>query len=101
MPVTSNVSSPLRPSDSAFSPSGYCSGRTPMPMRFDRWMRSYDSAITTFTPSSAVPLAAQSRDEPEPYSLPASTTSGTPSAMYFSDASKTVVTSPSPIRSRV
>ena len=27
-----------------------------------------------------MPLAAQSRDEPEPYSLPASTTSGTPSA---------------------
>jgi hypothetical protein len=64
-------------------------------------MRSYDSAMTTFTPSSAVPLAAQSRDEPEPYSLPESTTSGTPASRYFSDASKTVVTSPSPIRSRV
>ena len=38
--------------------------------------------MTARTPSSAVPLAAQSRDEPEPYSLPASTTSGTPSAAY-------------------
>ena len=34
--------------------------------------------MTAFTPSSAVPLAAQSRDDPEPYSLPASTTSGMP-----------------------
>ena len=39
-------------------------------------MRSKDSAITARTPSRFVPLAAQSRDEPEPYSLPASTTSG-------------------------
>ena len=51
-----------------------------MPIRFDRWMRSKLSATTARTPSSAVPLAAQSRDEPEPYSLPASTTSGMPSA---------------------
>ena len=34
--------------------------------------------MTALTPSSAVPLAAQSRDDPEPYSLPASTTSGVP-----------------------
>ena len=34
------------------------------------------------------PLAAQSRDEPEPYSLPARMTSGTPSAAYFIAASK-------------
>ena len=50
-------------------------------------MRSYDSAITARTPSSAVPLAAQSRDEPEPYSLPARTTSGTPASAYASEAS--------------
>jgi len=31
-------------------------------------------------PSSSVPLAAQSRDDPVPYSLPATITSGTPSA---------------------
>ena len=52
-----------------------------MPMRFERWMRSYDSAMTALTPSSAVPLAAQSRDEPEPYSLPARMTSGMPCSM--------------------
>ena len=77
-PVMENVSSPVRPSDSAVWPSGYCSGITPMPIRFERWMRSYDSAMTALTPRSEVPLAAQSRDEPEPYSLPASTTSGVP-----------------------
>ena len=48
-----------------------------------------------------MPLAAQSRDEPEPYSLPASTTSGVPFSRYFSEASKTVVTSPSSVKSRV
>ena len=42
-------------------------------------MRSKLSAITARTPSSSVPLAAQSRDDPEPYSLPPSTISGTPS----------------------
>ena len=58
-----------------------------MPIRLDRWMRSKDSTSTARTPSSAVPFAAQSRDEPEPYSLPARTTSGVPSAMYCRDAS--------------
>ena len=43
-------------------------------------MRSYDSAIAAFTPSRFGPLAAQSRDEPEPYSVPASTIVGVPSA---------------------
>ncbi len=42
-------------------------------------MRSKLCAITALTPSSRVPFAAQSREEPEPYSFPASTTSGTPS----------------------
>ena len=50
-------------------------------------MRSKLSAITAFTPSSIVPLAAQSRDEPVPYSLPAITTSGTFSFLYFIAAS--------------
>ncbi len=80
-PEMEKVSSPVRPRDSAEAPSGNWSGSTPMPMRFERWMRSYDSAMTAFTPSSAVPLAAQSRDEPEPYSLPARTTSGMPCSM--------------------
>ena len=46
-------------------------------------MRSKLSAITARTPSSLVPFAAQSRDEPLPYSTPAKTTSGTPSALIF------------------
>jgi hypothetical protein len=36
--------------------------------------------MTALTPSSVVPLAAQSREDPEPYSLPASTTSGMPAS---------------------
>ena len=40
MPVIENVSSPVSPSDSAVSPSGYCSGITPMPIRLERWIRS-------------------------------------------------------------
>ena len=47
-----------------------------MPIRFERWMRSNDSVMTARTPSRLVPFAAQSRDEPDPYSLPPSTTSG-------------------------
>ena len=74
----SNTSVPSSLSDAADSPSGNCSGMTPMPIRFERWIRSKDSAITARTPSSVVPLAAQSRDEPDPYSLPPSTTSGMP-----------------------
>ena len=38
---------------------------------------------TARTPSSCEPFAAQSRELPEPYSLPASTTSGTPSAVVL------------------
>ena len=41
-------------------------------------MRSKLWQITARTPSRRVPLAAQSRDEPLPYSAPANTTSGTP-----------------------
>ncbi len=39
---------------------------------------SKDSARTNFTPRSAGPFAAQSRDEPLPYSFPARTPSGVP-----------------------
>ena len=41
-------------------------------------MRSKLCATTTLTPSSRVPLAAQSRELPVPYSAPASTISGVP-----------------------
>ena len=66
-----------------------------MPTRLERWIRSKDSAIAARTPSRLGPLAAQSREVPVPYSLPAITTSGTPSSRYFSEASKIVITSPS------
>ena len=74
------VSSPLRPSVCQLVPSSNTSGSTPMPTRFERWMRSKLCAITARTPKSLVPLAAQSRDEPVPYSRPAKTTRGTFSA---------------------
>ncbi len=48
----------------------------PIISRFERWIRSKLSAIAARTPSSDGPFAAQSREEPEPYSLPASTISG-------------------------
>ena len=47
-------------------------------MRLERCIRSKLSAITARTPSSAVPLAAQSREDPEPYSFPARITNGVP-----------------------
>ena len=37
-----------------------------MPTRLERWMRSKLRAITARTPSSRVPLAAQSRELPVP-----------------------------------
>jgi hypothetical protein len=57
-----------------------CNGSTPIPTRLLRWIRSKDSASTALTPSSAVPLAAQSREEPLPYSLPARMISGIPAS---------------------
>ena len=80
MPVTPITSSPVSPREATLSPSGSCSGSTPIPTRFDRWIRSKDSATTARTPRRVVPFAAQSREDPEPYSLPARTTSGTPSS---------------------
>ena len=47
-------------------------------MRLERWIRSKLSAITARTPRSAVPFAAQSREDPDPYSLPARITNGVP-----------------------
>ncbi len=49
-------------------------------------MRSKLSAITAFIPSSATPFAAQSRDDPDPYSLPARINSGRLSCWYFIDS---------------
>jgi len=52
-----------------------------MPTRLERWIRSKLRAITALTPRSCVPFAAQSRDDPVPYSSPPNTTVGVPSAM--------------------
>jgi len=52
-----------------------------MPIRLLRWMRSKLLAMTALMPSSCVPLAAQSRLDPVPYSSPAKMTVGVPSAM--------------------
>jgi hypothetical protein len=43
--------------------------------------------MTALTPSSSVPFAAQSLEEPDPYSFPAMTISGTPRSRYVTDAS--------------
>ena len=50
-------------------------------------MRSKLLATTALMPSSCVPLAAQSRLDPVPYSSPPKTIVGVPSAMYFIAAS--------------
>ena len=50
-------------------------------------MRSKLWQITARTPGRRVPFAAQSREEPLPYSAPANTTSGTLSCWYFIAAS--------------
>ncbi len=50
-------------------------------------MRSNERATTAFTPSSWVPFAAQSREEPVPYSSPAKIMVGTLLLMYFIAAS--------------
>ncbi len=58
-----------------------------MPTRLERWIRSKLRATTALTPSNCVPLAAQSRELPVPYSSPARTTVCTPASMYFMAAS--------------
>ena len=78
----STRSSPVSPRDCQLSLPWNCSGSTPMPTRLLRWMRSKLRATTARMPSSRVPLAAQSRLEPVPYSSPANTTVGVPAAMH-------------------
>ena len=50
------------------SPGWSCNGRTPIPIRLGRWIRSWEVASTAFTPRSTVPFAAHPRDDPESYS---------------------------------
>ena len=65
-----------------------------MPTRFERWMRSKLSAITEETPSSAGALAAQSREEPEPYIFPARMMRSEPCSRACRAASNSEATSP-------
>ena len=81
-PMIEYTSSPVRPRLCADCPGANCSGSTPMSIRLERWIRSNEVASTALTPSSRVPFAAQSRDDPEPYSAPARMISGTSSAAY-------------------
>ena len=76
----SMVSLPVRPRLAQVTPALNCSGSTPMPTRLLRWMRSKLRATTALMPSRYVPLAAQSRLEPVPYSSPAKITVGVPAA---------------------
>jgi hypothetical protein len=71
-------------SSSAPSPGMNWSGTIPIPAKFDRWIRSKDFAITAFTPCKSGPLAAQSRDEPLPYSAPAKIIIGVPKIKFRS-----------------
>ena len=94
-PWIDTTSSPVSPRVLRVSPPVNSNGMIPMPTRFERWIRSKLCAITALTPSRAVPLAAQSRLEPAPYSIPPNTTSGTPLACQAIAASKIEVCAPS------
>lgn len=48
---------------------------------------SYDSAMTARIPSKYGPLAAQSLEDPDPYSLPTRAIRVVPSSVYLSAAS--------------
>ena len=59
----------------------------PIPIKLDLCILSKLSAITAFIPNNFVPFAAQSRDEPVPYSLPPMTTKSVPLFLYSTTAS--------------
>ena len=82
-----NFSLPSNPKLFLFSPSINSKGKTPIPIKLDRCIRSKDSAITARTPSKRVPFAAQSLDDPVHYSYPAITTKGISLAAYSIAAS--------------
>ena len=58
-----------------------------MPIRLDLCILSKLSAITAFTPNNFVPFAAQSLEEPVPYSFPPNTTKSVPLFLYSTTAS--------------
>lgn len=67
----SKVSLPDKPKLSAFWLLRNSQGSIPIPTRFDLWILSKDSAIMALTPYKNGPFAAQSLEDPLPYSLPA------------------------------
>ena len=75
------VSSPLRPSVCQTSRPRRRAARRPCRRGSSGGCARSSRRSTARTPSRFVPLAAQSREEPVPYSLPAKTTSGTPSCL--------------------
>ena len=75
-PLIEIISLPSSFSDFLFWFDVNCKGKTPIPIKFDRCILSKPSAITAFIPNNLVPFAAQSLEEPVPYSLPAKTTRG-------------------------
>tara|TARA_A100001015_G_scaffold233862_1_gene265132 strand:+ start:17 stop:1189 length:1173 start_codon:yes stop_codon:yes gene_type:complete len=64
-----------------------CNGKIPIPIKFERCIRSKLSAITALTPNNFVPFAAQSLEEPVPYSLPPITTKSVFLFLYSATAS--------------
>jgi aconitase A len=61
-------------------------------------MRSKLSVMTALTPSRLVPLAAQSREDPEPYSLPPKTVKVTAAPSEFSAPGKETITFDAKVR---
>ena len=90
-----NNSVPLMLSFFLSKPSLNWSGKIPIPTRFDLCILSKLSAITAFIPNNFVPFAAQSLEEPVPYSLPATTTKFVPLFLYSIAASYTLICFPS------
>ncbi len=62
-------------------------GKIPIPAKLDLWILSNDWAITALIPRRYGPLAAQSLDEPEPYSAPAKIIVWCPYFWYLKAAS--------------
>ncbi len=69
--VSVTVSSPFSPIDCQEAHPRRSAATRPCRRGLERWIRSKLWQITARTPSSRVPFAAQSRDEPLPYSAPA------------------------------
>ena len=85
-------SDPFKLSFFLSAPFTNCSGSIPMPTKFDLCILSKLSAITALTPNNLVPFAAQSLEEPVPYSFPPITIRSVPLFLYSITASYTGIT---------